>query len=1023
MSGSAMFSAWVGVVWARRAAASDVVRRWWLEGLALVVVLVGVVAFGVFFSRLAVAQHRNLNTNALDLGYTDQLLWLTLSGQPYRSTLLEDLRVGGELVAGGGSYRAVHMAPAFVVLAQLYRWWPGAETLLLLQAWALALGAVPAYLLARHRLGAAPTGAVLAVVYLLSPSLAGASLSEFHPIALAAPVVLLGAYLLERRLYGAFAVPAVVLLSLREDMGLVLGLWGVAIAVGHRTVRGVGFGLALAAVSFGWFWYAAAVLIPVAGGPSVQLQGWEWLRRGGTEIGDLLAGVSPPVEWSVLWRPASLRYLGGLLQQTGYLALLAPLQLAPAAPLLLSNILAVSSVRVSESAHYSAAALPFLVLGGVSGLRRLQQWAGGIRSWLAKRSAEGRGLGWLAGAVMGTAVALMAWSAWTHHLAVGVAPWVSGFEAPQASAHSERLTELIRRIPAEAAVSTQSALAPHVSQRARLYLFPAVRDAEYVLLDVTTTPFPVSVEESWYQTQLLLRSGRFGVAAAADGYLLLQRGASVREIPQEFCSFSTAEASDAPYSLVANFGGELQLLGFDLAMAPVRDYDGRKMTLQTYWRAPRRPQADYRFVVTLGDGVSDFVLDGGTATTTWLPTRQWRPGQVMRVTFPGVWASEASDVRVAVVDPRPASVSRTVTSVVAGDGRPSRLPVRDAPLQTLVVNGGGELRLFSLHPFLTKPRGLSTEVMGDGVPVARRIIRSPLCGRPVEDEMLLAQRPVLVKIDNAPAARPQSGLTAACLVYEYMAEGGITRFGAFYHTEDLDTVGPVRSARLMDAELGPAYGALVAHVGGSQPVLAYLRQQQVLDVDQFFNGEAYRRSAERFAPHNVYTNTALLREIGRGSAWGDAKLEAFAFLEDGVATAAGEAAASITVPYSPWSLAEYRWDAQIGGYRRWTAGEPHVDALTGQQLVANNVVLLQTESWPATELIDDPTVMSLRFRMTGEGTAYLFRDGQAFAGRWSRAGRDSIIRFVDTAGRPFAMRPGNVWVQVVTPPTVATWGP
>jgi uncharacterized membrane protein len=600
-------------------------------------------------------------------------------------------------------------------------------------------------------------GVAMAAMYLLSPSLSGTALSEFHTIALAPPLVLLGAYFLDRRQYAAFAVCAVALLAFQEQMGLVLGVWGLVIATTHRTARGISFGLTLAVLSLGWFWYSLGLVIPGAGGPALRLSDLSWLTRSGEELIGRLT-LASRAHWSFLLRSESVRYVGGLLQETGYLAFLSPLALLPAIPVLMANLLSPSTIAISEAAHYSILILPFLVIASVLGLGSLLNW---LQRWSPRLLQP------MPASALGTAmVGLMVWSASTHHLAVGVGPWLSDFQAPRITAHDERLSEFLERIPKESAVSAQSALTPHLSQRPKLYLFPDVRDADYVLFDVTTPAFPVSNEELWYQAQLLLTSKQFGVEAASGGFLLLKRGASSQALPEEFYSFAFAEANEVRYPLVATFDGEVQMLGFDVEMGKP-DYDGHQITLDTYWRALREPRADYRVDVRVGD----VALGGSAATTTWLPMGQWSPGRIIKITFQGLFIPNQRDVEVALRDPR------------QPDLKDSRLVLSETALPALALDRQSALRLFSLSPWFIGPeqRSLTDDELATP-PLETVATRgqqvSPLCGRTVEDESLLSRRPVLAKIDNAPQARPQSGLSSACLVYEYMAEGGITRFGA-----------------------------------------------------------------------------------------------------------------------------------------------------------------------------------------------------------------------------------------------------
>ena len=141
---------------------------------------------------------------------------------------------------------------------------------------------------------------------------------------------------------------------------------------------------------------------------------------------------------------------------------------------------------------------------------------------------------------------------------------------------------------------------------------------------------------------------------------------------------------------------------------------------------------------------------------------------------------------------------------------------------------------------------------------------SPLTGLPTSIEQT-ALRVVAVKIDNAPQARPQSGLSAADIVYEHLTEGPVTRYTAFFHSTDVERVGPIRSSRFVDRDLVQQFNALFAHVGGSPPVLNDLRSSDVADMDQFFYDETrpYFRIPNRSAPYNMYLDLASLREFGR----------------------------------------------------------------------------------------------------------------------------------------------------------------
>jgi hypothetical protein len=304
-------------------------------------------------------------------------------------------------------------------------------------------------------------------------------------------------------------------------------------------------------------------------------------------------------------------------------------------------------------------------------------------------------------------------------------------------------------------------------------------------------------------------------------------------------------------------------------------------------------------------------------------------------------------------------------------------------------------------------------------------ILSPLCGKPLTDPERANLRPIIVKIDNAPAARPQSGLNNACVVWEMIAEGGISRFAAIYHTEEPENIGPIRSSRLIDAELAPIYQGVLAHVSGSEPVQRFLAQHNILDLDQSRYPQVYRRITTRRAPHNVYADVGTLRSLAEELGWKttDTPLQALTFIKEKAAPTPGAPASVIDIPYSEYTSAYWEWQADIGAYVRSTLGQPHFDEATGERVRAPIVLLLLTEAWPATEIIEDRNVLSLRYRLWDDGDLWAFRDGQAYKGRWVRHKEPhDRLEFLDEQGNPMPLRPGTVWVQVVTPNVAVRWG-
>ncbi len=131
---------------------------------------------------------------------------------------------------------------------------------------------------------------------------------------------------------------------------------------------------------------------------------------------------------------------------------------------------------------------------------------------------------------------------------------------------------------------------------------------------------------------------------------------------------------------------------------------------------------------------------------------------------------------------------------------------------------------------------------------------SPLTGELIAQEGDAAKPVTAIMLENSPDARPQSGLKDAEIVYEAIAEGGVTRFLAVYQQHKPQLIGPVRSVRMYYVHWLTPYDASVAHIGGSAAALQLVRNGSYRDIDQFFNAGSYWRANDRYAPHNVYTS-------------------------------------------------------------------------------------------------------------------------------------------------------------------------
>ncbi len=257
--------------------------------------------------------------------------------------------------------------------------------------------------------------------------------------------------------------------------------------------------------------------------------------------------------------------------------------------------------------------------------------------------------------------------------------------------------------------------------------------------------------------------------------------------------------------------------------------------------------------------------------------------------------------------------------------------------------------------------------------------------------------PVCVVINNHQAARPQSGLQQARLVYEFLVEGGITRFLAVYDQPFAENfiIGPVRSLRPYFAETAMEHGAVVAFSGTSHRTDKMIAQLPLRKVTQ---GKYFWRDSSRKAPHNLYTDiTKLYTARGTSTAISSKVLPQ--------ELPAGEAALEFEVRYNRNNVVSYKYEAAKEQYLRFINGEAHVDRETGLQYGATRVIVRTNrhEDVAGTDLVD--------IDVNGSGTAVLYEGGQKYDLTWEKQDRQTVYKLAD--GTELDLTLGNTWIQVV----------
>lgn len=337
----------------------------------------------------------------------------------------------------------------------------------------------------------------------------------------------------------------------------------------------------------------------------------------------------------------------------------------------------------------------------------------------------------------------------------------------------------------------------------------------------------------------------------------------------------------------------------------------------------------------------------------------------------------------------------------------------------------------SKEELVTLPPGPSTALEED--PNEPRTEECPLNGNlhtKKAKEFWEARRPLAVMIENHQEARPQSGLSSADIIYEAVAEGGITRFMAIYYCNLSDVqIGPVRSARTYYLDWLSEYDALYAHVGGANTpgpadALGQIIKYGIRDLNQFSIGfpvfwRDYQRLGHPVATeHTMYSTTAKLWEVGAkrgfvatdsaGVRW-DKNFIPWKLKED---EGGGNISKIIVNFWESQSAYQVTWtyDSTSNSYKRKN-GEDHIDLNNKIQLTAKNIVVQFQRESNAND--GYPGNVHLLYGTIGSGKALIFQGGNAIEGKWAKASRISRTKFTDSKGKEVEFIRGQIWIQTV----------
>lgn len=718
---------------------------------ALTLLWLLILAYALFFSAYTLQRHASLNTFAADLSFIDQPMWNTLHGR-FLARTLDDRQVPRV---------AEHLEPILLPLSLVYLVWDDVRAILILQSLALALGALPVFWIARDVLGrdrrAAWLGLAFAAAYLLFPALQAANVADFHADPFVVAPLLFAFWYARQRRWRPMWAWAVLAMATKENLPTLTAMLGAYVVLRDRNVwlgreplgqqaagspnapgrgasaglphgaqatnnrlkpprrtpaattpgmaqrvaavlrggapAGARHGLALMVLSVAWFLIATFVIVqPLArqvyGADAPIYLASRYIEFTGGPAGWLRAAID------ALREPARLDYLRGLFASVGWLALLAPEYLLLGLPVLVANIFSNFPGQFSGEQHYSAPLAAVFVIAAIFGARRLIAFV--------ERSLPFQLSGYFSNRTLLSAAVglwLLTWSL-GQQFDRGWTPLARPFAWPERTAHHRLLSRFTAQIPADAAVSATPGVHPHIAHRHKAYVFPVIADADFILADVpgVTDMQPTDLKAT---LERLLASGEFGIADAADGYVLLVRSAwltangrtVVAAWPDAFFDFARAGPAQPQHPLDVRFDPGLRLLGYDL----VDDERWRLTRFRFYFQAvaplPAGAEVRYQALTPAGALADDSALRPPPALL-WYPPDRWQPDETVVIEtvpwfLPRAWAPAltvaVNGARLRPEAPLAPPDGRTVA--IAADGR-VRLPAwgrkdgRLAPLET-----------------------------------------------------------------------------------------------------------------------------------------------------------------------------------------------------------------------------------------------------------------------------------------------------------------------------------------------------
>lgn len=517
------------------------------EALTRGLLALGILLFAVYFSLYQIQAHRALWTG-VDLTNLEQTLWNTLHGNFMRSTYFPAAAErGGEVdftTRKTESRLGTHVQPFFLVLMFPYALFPSAELLMVLLSLALGLGALPIFTLARRRLTSSWLALIAAWLYLLWPAVQTNAAWEVHGVSFLPPLLLAALDAAERGKQRWWWLWVLLAMGCREDIPFLVGwamLWLAPREQRRTAIAMFGVGLLWSLLSF-------FIIIPHYGGGGSPFLSFFFPPGTPVDVTGIMQTLQDPQYW--------LKQAEHFLEYNLFLGL--PLlflyclhlpSLLAMVPLLVLNGLGWhQAVRLPFFSHYSAPIVPWALVGAIEGARSLARW-------LHRRRPNFRARELIWTALLLTVILV--------NVMQGYLPFSLPAAWPRPLRALSVVTSVLNEVPDEAALSTSMHLAPHLARRSMLRVFPDLRDAEWLVLDVWNWADPYGPAVPVWRE--VLTDPTWEMVAAKDGVLVLRRGDGP---PRDVGAAFVPQGADALRKLEVRFGNAWRLTGADIFPLP-----------------------------------------------------------------------------------------------------------------------------------------------------------------------------------------------------------------------------------------------------------------------------------------------------------------------------------------------------------------------------------------------------------------------------------------------------------------------